>query len=63
MAGQEICILKIRQTIFGCMRTMENANEFAAIRSYIATAAEHDITMVDAVSHLTRQHSWYPVIT
>jgi len=56
-------MVKIRQKVSGCMRTMKGAKEFAAIRSYIATAAKHGITMFDALNRLTSQDPWYPATT
>jgi transposase len=62
-AEQQIRMVKIRQKVSGCMRTMKGAKEFAAIRSYIATAAKHGITMFDALNRLTSQDPWYPATT
>jgi transposase/BMFP domain-containing protein YqiC len=62
-AEQQIRMVKIRQKISGCMRTMKGAKEFAAIRSYTATAAKHGITMFDALNRLTSHNPWYPATT
>lgn len=62
-AEQQIRMVKIRQKISGSMRTMKGAKDFAAIRSYIATAAKHGITMFDALNRLTSQVPWYPATT
>ena len=55
-AEQQICMVKIRKKISGCMRTMKGAKEFATIRFYTATAAKHDITMFDALNRFTNRN-------
>jgi transposase len=62
-AEQQIRMVKTRQKISGCMRTMKGAKEFAAIRSYTATTAKHDITMLDALNRLTNHDPWHPATT
>jgi len=62
-AERQIRMAKIRQKISGCMRTMKGAKDFAAIRSYTATAAKHGITMFDALNRLTSQEPWHPATT
>jgi hypothetical protein len=39
---------KLRIKISGCTRSMTGAQEFCAIRSYLATAARHGISGLDA---------------
>ena len=41
---------KLRIKISGCMRSMAGAEEFCAIRSYLATAARHGIGALDALT-------------
>jgi transposase len=45
------------------MRTLKGAKDFAAIRSYTATAAKHGITALNALNRLTSQEPWYPATT
>jgi hypothetical protein len=45
------------------MRTMKGAKDFAAIRSYTATAAKHGINMFDALNRVTSQEPWHPATT
>jgi transposase len=54
---------KCRADHSGCMRTLKGAQDFAAIRSYTATAAKHDLTMLHALTRLTSHNTWYPATT
>jgi len=62
-AERQIRMAKIRQKISGCMRTLKGAQDFAAIRSYTATAAKHAIPMLTALTRLTNEDPWYPATT
>ena len=54
-------------SVTGCMRTLKGAQDFAAIRSYTATAtataAKHAIPMLNAFTRLTTQDAWYATTT
>jgi len=38
----------------------ENARQFCAIRSYLSTAAKHDLSFFDALVMLTNGEPWTP---
>ncbi|MCO6004140.1 transposase [Actinoallomurus purpureus] len=59
-AEREIRMIKIRQKISGCLRTLTGAEQFCAIRSYLATTAKHDIGLLDALTRLTNRRPWLP---
>jgi transposase len=59
-AEREIRMIKIRQKVSGCLRTLAGAERFCAIRSYLATTAKHGIGLLDALTQLTNQHPWLP---
>ena len=40
---------KLRIKVSGCLRTLTGAQEFAAIRSYTATAVRHGQNMLDVL--------------
>ena len=44
---------KLRRKMFGGMRTLTVAEQFAAPRSYLATTAEHNIGGLDALTRTT----------
>ncbi len=49
-AERAIRMSKLRIKISGCMRSMTGAEGFCAIRSYLATAARHGISALDALT-------------
>ena len=49
-----------RIKISGCMRSMTGAEEFCAIRSYLATAARHGISALDALTRAFQASPWIP---
>lgn len=59
-AEREIRMIKLRQKVSGCQRTLSGASGFCAIRSYLATAAKHGITYLHALESLAQGHAWTP---
>jgi transposase len=59
-AEQTIRMPKLRIKVSGCLRTLSGAEEFAAIRSYTATAARHGQNMLDVLIHAADGHPWIP---
>jgi transposase len=57
-AEQAIRMSKLRIKISGCMRSMTGAEEFCAIRSYLATAARHGISGLDALTRAFQGNPW-----
>ena len=57
---RDIRMAKLRQKISGCLRTMTSARQFCAIRSYLSTAAKHELSFFDAPTMLTASHPWTP---
>jgi transposase len=62
-AEREIRMIRLREKVSGCMRTITGAQEFAAIRSYLATAAKHGIGFLHALTELVTGHPWIPATT
>jgi transposase len=63
-AGErEIRMVKLRQKVSGCLRTLAGAEQFCAIRSYLATAVKHGINQLDALAQLTAGRPWIPKIS
>jgi transposase len=60
-AERDIRMVKIKQKVSGGMRTLAGAQDFAAIRSYLATAAKHGRRPFDVLTELTTGNVWIPV--
>jgi transposase len=59
-AEQAIRMSKLRIKISGCMRSMAGAEEFCALRSYLATAARHGTGALDALTAAFQGDPWVP---
>jgi transposase len=57
---RDIRMIKLRQKVSGCMRTLTGARQFCAIRSYLSTAAKHGLSFFDALVMLTDGQPWTP---
>jgi len=62
-AEREIRMIRLRQKVSGCMRTLAGAQQFATIRSYLATTAKNGINALDALVRLAQGQPWLPETT
>jgi transposase len=53
-------MVKLKQKVSGCLRTLIGARQFCAIRSYLSTAAKHGLQFFDALIMLTEGRPWMP---
>ena len=60
LAERDIRMVKIRQKISGCLRTLTGAEHFAAIRSYTATAGKNNINIYQPLVQLAEGNAWPP---
>jgi transposase len=60
-AEREIRMVKLRQKVSGCLRTLTGAQQFCAIRSYLATAAKHGIHFFTALTTLAEGRPCLPI--
>jgi hypothetical protein len=51
-AERVIRMMRLREKVSVCLRTLAGAEDFAAIRSYLATAAEHGIGVPSCLTEL-----------
>jgi transposase len=59
-AERDIRMVKIKQKVSGCLRTLAGAQDFAAMRSYLSTAAKHGRRPFDVLTALTSGNVWIP---
>jgi hypothetical protein len=59
-AEREIRMIKLRQKVSGCLRTLAGAEQFCAIRSYLATARKHGVHFFHALVELAEGRPWLP---
>jgi transposase len=59
-AEREIRMIKLRQKVSGCLRTLAGAEQFCAIRSYLATAVKHGVHFLEALTTLAEGRPWLP---
>jgi transposase len=62
-AEREIRMIKIRQKVSGCLRTLAGAEQFCAIRSYLATARKNGVSFFQALAGLAEGYPWLPETT
>lgn len=53
-------MVKLRQKISGCLRTLTGARQFCALRSYLSTATKHGLAILNALTRLAEGHPWLP---
>lgn len=59
---RDIRMIKLRQKVSGCLRTLAGAQQFCAIRSYLSTAAKHGKHFFDTLVALAEGHPWLPAV-
>ena len=57
---RDIRMIKLRQKVSGCLRTLTGAKQFCAIRSYLSTAAKHGRNFFDTLLMLAEGRPWLP---
>ena len=57
---RDIRMIKLRQKVSGCLRTLTGAQQFCAIRSYLSTAAKHGMHFFEALVMLAEGRPWMP---
>jgi len=57
---RDIRMIKLRQKVSGCLRTLTGAEQFCAIRSYLSTAAKHSRNLFETLVLLAEGQPWIP---
>ena len=53
-------MIKLRQKVSGCLRTLTGAKRFCTIRSYLSTAAKHGKHFLEVLVMLAEGRPWLP---
>jgi transposase len=59
-AEREIRMVKVRQKVSGCLRTLTAAQQFTTIRAYLATTTKNGLGLLHALTELTNGRPWLP---
>jgi transposase/uncharacterized coiled-coil protein SlyX len=59
-AERDLRMVKLQQKISGCWRTLDGAQAFLLVRSYLATAHKHGLNALAALRGLFEGHPWQP---
>jgi transposase len=57
---RDIRMIKLRQKVSGCLRSLTGAKQFCAIRSYLSTAAKHGKHFLEVLVMLAQGKPWLP---
>ena len=60
LAERDIRSVKLQQRISGCWRTLDGAQAFLTVRSYVATPRKHGINPLVALRRLFQGDPWMP---
>ena len=60
LAERDIRMVKLQQKISGCWRTLDGAQAFLTVRSYVTTARKHGVNPLAALRRLFQGNPWMP---
>lgn len=60
LAERDLRMVKLKQKVAGCFRTLDGAMLFCTLRSYIATVRKHGLSILDALKDALVGSPFYP---
>jgi hypothetical protein len=63
LAERDLRMVKLQQKISGCWPTLDGAQAFLTVRSYVATARKHGVNPLAALRRLFQGDPWMPAPT
>jgi transposase len=60
LAERDVRMVKLQQKISGCWRTLDGAQAFLTMRSYVSTARKHGVNPLAALRRLFEGNPWMP---
>jgi transposase len=61
-AERDVRMMKVKQKISGCFRTLEGAKRFCQIRSYISTSRKNEVRIIEAIQAAFNGNPFIPQI-
>jgi transposase len=63
LAERDIRMVKLQQKIAGCWRTLDGAQAFLTVRSYVSTARKQGVNPLAALRQLFEGNAWLPAMS